>query len=133
MTIRTLQYEIQALIDETEAPDDAVVIARGDHLFAEWYDKAEDGTEKHNSVKIGGYVPTKEKKAELSDLQNKWFANLLDEEIKKVLGLAQSEARWARLIDDDEAVSSMHSEYSLEHRGYATFLEGLKETYIGTK
>ena len=132
MTIRTLQYEIQTLIDEKGVPDDAVVIARGDHLFAEWYDKAEDGTEKHNSVKIGGYVPTKGNKADdLSDLQKEWFANLLDEEIKQELGAEQNENLWA-LGADDEETSSMHGMNALEHRGYATFLEGLKETYSGT-
>lgn len=131
MTIRTLQYEIQTLIDEKGVPDDAVVIARGDHLFAEWYDKAEDGTEKHNSVKIGGYVPTKGNKADLSDMQKEWFANLLDEEINQELGAAQNENLWA-LGADDEETSSMHGMNGLEHRGYATFLEGLKETYIGT-
>ena len=131
MTIRTLQYEIQALIDEKGVPDDAVVIARGDHLFAEWEEKAEDGKEERKSMQLGGYVPSKGLKAELSDMQKEWFANLLDEEINQELGAAQNENLWA-LGADDEETSSMHGMNGLEHRGYATFLEGLKETYIGT-
>lgn len=131
MTIRALQYEIQALIDEKGVPDDAVVIARGDHLFAEWEEKAEGGKEERKSMQLGGYVPTKEKRADLSDIQKEWFANLLDEEINQELGAEQNENLWA-LGADDEETSSMHGMNALEHRGYATFLEGLKETYIGT-
>lgn len=131
MTIRTLQYEIQALIDEKGVPDDAVVIARGDHLFAEWEEKAEDGKEERKFMQLGGYVPTKEKRAELSDMQKKWFANLLDEEFNQEFEAAQNEHLWA-LGAEDEETSSMHNKNEIEHIGYATFLEGLKETYIGT-
>lgn len=131
MTIRALQYAIQNLIDEKGIPDTAIVVARDNTLYAEWDEKSEDGKKKRESMQIYGYVPTKEKKAELSDMQKKWFANLLDEEFNQEFEAAQNEHLWA-LGAEDEETSSMHNMNEIEHIGYATFLEGLKETYIGT-
>lgn len=131
MTIRALQYAIQHLIDERGIPDTAIVVAKDNTLYAEWEEKAENGKEEWKSMQLGGYVRTKEKRAELSNMQKEWFANLIDKEINKEVKAAQNEYLGA-LGADDKGTSSLHGMNEIEHIKYATFLEGLKETYIGT-